>query len=69
MRVARDVYEGILAVRDSGLTSMFDRLMVAKLARKMGFTEAANYCNDPANRKAYVKGIFGGFEPNEEVNV
>ena len=63
--VPQAVHEGILAVRDSGLTNMLDRPRVTKLAREMGFGEAAEWLADPANHRAYAQGIFRGFRAKE----
>ena len=66
MTVPRNVYAGILAIRASGLTNMLDRPMVTKLARKLGFREAADWLADGANHRTYAEGIFRGFAPEEE---
>ena len=63
--VPRNVYAGILAIRESGLTNMLDRPTVTRLARKMGFKDAAAWLADPTNRRAYAEGIFRGFKPLE----
>lgn len=65
MAVPRNVYAGILAIRESGLTNMLDRPRVQALCKQMGFGDAAGWLADPANRKAYAEGIFRGFEPQE----
>lgn len=57
--VPREVYEGIVAVRDSGLTNMLDRPRVAEIADKLGYDEAAEWIR--SNRKAYAEGVFRGF--------
>jgi hypothetical protein len=64
--VPKEVYLGILAVRASGLTNMLDRPMVTRLARKLGFREAADWLADPGNHRAYAEGIFKGFKPESE---
>jgi len=64
--VPRNVYAGILAIRASGLTNMLDRPMVTKLARKMGFREAADWLADRSNHRAYAEGIFRGLVPEGE---
>lgn len=64
--VPRAVYEGIAAVRDSGMFNMIDLPAVAGLARQMGFDEAADWLNDRGNRTAYAQGIFRGLAPEEE---
>ena len=63
--VPRNVYAGILAIRDSGLTNMLDRPTVTRLARKMGFREAAAWLAAPTHHQAYAQGIFRGFKPQE----
>ncbi len=59
--VPRKVYEGILAVRDSGATNMLDRLRVAGIAEEMDHAEAADWIR--ANKKLYAEGVFRGFAP------
>ena len=60
------VYEGIAAVRDSGMFNMLDLPAVAGLARQMGFDDAADWLTDRGNRATYAQGIFRGFAPEEE---
>jgi hypothetical protein len=59
--VPRGVYEGIVAVRDSGLTNMLDRPRVAEIAEELGYAEAAEWIS--SNKKAYAEGVFSGFAP------
>ena len=63
--VPRAVYEGIAAVRDSGMFNMIDLPAVAGLARQMGFDDAAVWLNDRSNRATYAQGVFRGFAPQE----
>jgi len=65
VRVPRGVYEGITAVRDSGMFNMLDLPAVAGLASQLGHSEAAAWLNDRSNRGLYSQGIFRGFEPVE----
>ena len=58
--VPHRVFEGIEAVRRSGLTNMLDRLRVAEIAEEMGFSEAAEWIRN--NRELYARAIFHGFE-------
>jgi len=64
IRVPKDVLDGLETVRQSGLTNMLDRPVVARLADKMGFDEAAEWVE--AHRKEYAEGIFRGFEAEED---
>jgi hypothetical protein len=64
--IPRAVLDGILAVRDSGLTNMLGIPDVARIAADLGFPEAASWVADPANKRAYAEGIFQGFEPVDE---
>ena len=57
--VPENVLRGIDAVRKSGLTNMLARPVVIKLARELGFPEAANWIEN--NRKLYAEGVFKGF--------
>jgi hypothetical protein len=57
------VFEGIEAVRHSGLTNMLDRVRVAELAEAMGFEASAEWVR--ANRDLYAKAVFEGFEIEE----
>jgi len=63
VRVPRRVFDGLEAVRRSGLTNMFDRPVVARLANEFGFEEAARWVED--HRDEYAQGIFHGFDPSE----
>ena len=60
--VPRAVLVGILAVRDSGETNMFDADAAAKIALALGHDTAAAWIADRANRAAYAEGILRGFE-------
>ena len=63
VQMPQKVFEGIAAVRDSGLTNMLDRPMVARLAGRMGFEEAAEWMR--THPKEYAEAIFRGCEPQE----
>jgi len=52
------VREQILAVRDTGLTNMFDINTVQRIAYDMNFHELVIYLED--NRKEYVNFILYG---------
>jgi hypothetical protein len=60
VRVSREVLDGLEAVRESGLTNMFDRPVVIEIAETMGFTETARWIQ--AHQELYSAGIFRGFE-------
>jgi len=60
VQVPQAVYDGLEAVRRSGLTNMLDRHAVAHLAELMGHEEAARWLRE--NRDLYAKGVFRGFE-------
>ena len=61
--VPKAVLDGLEAVRQSGLTNMLARPVVAELAREFGFEEAARWVE--AHSRDYSEGIFRGFEPTE----
>ncbi len=50
----------ILAIRDTGLTNMFDVNMVQRLAYERDFYELVTYLED--HRKEYVRFILTGEE-------
>ena len=52
------VREQILAVRDTGLTNMFDVHAVQRLATQMGYNELVCYIEE--NRKEYAQFILTG---------
>lgn len=54
--------EQILAIRDTGLTNMFDIPMVQRLAFKRNYFELVNYLEE--NRKEYVHFILYGSNEN-----
>jgi len=58
--VAPEVFEGIEAVRQSGLTNMLDRPAVAEIAEAMGYEESARWLRE--HRDLYARAIFQGFE-------
>jgi len=58
------VFEGLEAVRQSGITNMLDRLRVIELAKMMGYEETAEWLR--ANRQTYSEGIFAGFIADEK---
>jgi hypothetical protein len=64
VRVPKAVLDGLEAVRQSGLTNMLDRPVVAELARDVGFDEAARWVED--HRGQYAEAIFHGFETTED---
>ena len=58
--VPREVFDGIEAVRQSGLTNMLDHPLVAQIAEGMGYVHAARWVRE--NRDLYARAIFHGFE-------
>ena len=59
--VPQDVFQGIDAVRKSGVTNMLDRSEVANWAAKMGYAEATEWIMKSS--EAYSRGVFSGFVP------
>jgi hypothetical protein len=57
--VLREVLRGLLAVRDSGLTDMLDRPVVARMAKRMGFKATNRWIK--AHPREYAEGVFRGF--------
>ncbi len=53
------VWQGIDAVRLSGLTNMLDRPVVARLAGELGWPDAAHWIEE--HPKEYAEGVFRGF--------
>jgi len=64
VKVPKAVFDGLEAVRRSGLTNMLDRPVVAELAEEFGFEEAALWVN--AHRREFAEGIFLGFAAEEK---
>ena len=54
------IKEQILAVRDTGLTNMFDVRVVQRIAYEMDFYELVDFLEE--NQKAYVHFIMHGDE-------
>ena len=52
------VYEGLEAVRQSGLSNMLDRPRVIELAEMMGYDETAAWVRD--HRSEYARLLFAG---------
>ena len=65
VKIPAEVFKGIIAVRATGRTNMFDANAVAAIALELGHVDAAFWVEDKANRKAYAQGIFNGFEEAE----
>ena len=52
------IREQILTIRDTGLTNMFDKLAVQRLAIERGYFELVSFLEE--NTKAYVRFILSG---------
>ena len=57
--VTQEVFDGLEAVRRSGMTNMLDRTTVLMLAREWGFEATADWI-ESAGRKTYGELIFRG---------
>ncbi len=62
-RLHEKVKEQILAIRDTGLTNMFDTRMVQRLAYERDFFELVNFIEE--QKKDYVNFILYGEEAFE----
>ena len=60
IKVSQAVLDGIDAVRESGETNMCDYNAVMRLAFDSNYHATVDWMAN--NKKAYVKGIFAGFE-------
>ena len=60
IRVSQEVFDGIEAVRRSGLTNMLDYPVVAEIAEEMGFEESARWVRE--HRDLYSQAVFRGFD-------
>ena len=60
---SQDIIDGILAVRDTGLTNMFDVAVVIDIAKTLGYRTTAKWIQ--ANMIEYAKGIIQGYEVAE----
>ena len=60
VKVSQKVYDGIEAVRMSGLTNMLDRGMVQVLCNRMGYHEAVVWIEE--NKDKYGQLIILGLE-------
>ena len=60
VKVSQKVFDGLEAVRSSGVTNMFDRTMVVKLLKTYGFSEAEKWVRE--NPEKYSELIFKGVE-------
>ena len=59
-----DVWQGLESVRRSGLTNMFDRPAVIKIAEMLDFPETA--CWIEGHHGQYTEGLFRGFVVDPE---
>ena len=64
VKVPKAVLDGLEAVRQSGLTNMLHRSVVAELAEEFGFEGTARWVR--SNRKRFARGLFHGFAAEEE---
>jgi len=62
--IAREILEGVEAVRRSGLTNMLDRPRVAQLAAEMGYPETSLWIQ--RHRDLYSRAIFQGFKAEDQ---
>lgn len=60
--VPADIYEDLIAVRDSGITNMLDLPRVVEILQALGNDRAAAWI--VANKKDYAKGVLTGFAPD-----
>ena len=60
---SQDIIDGILAVRDTGLTNMFDVAVVIDIAKTLDYNTTAKWIQ--ANMIEYAKGIIQGYEVAE----
>lgn len=65
VKVPADVLVGLIAVRDSGRTNMFDRRAVQEIALEMGHDATAFWVAE-TGRGEYAAGILHGFEADDE---
>lgn len=62
--VTREVFDGLEAVRRTGLTDMLDQPVVARIARRLGHEAAASWVEDNPNKLG--AGMLYGFEVKSE---
>lgn len=60
VKVSEKVLEGLNAVRESGLTNMFNSTAVKDIASQLGYKETADWVL--TNRGLYTTGVMQGFE-------
>jgi hypothetical protein len=60
IQVPKKVYEGLEAVRSSGVTNMFDYPKVIYFAGEWGYEETVQWLKE--HKKEYSLGVFQGFE-------
>ena len=60
IKVTQKVFDGIEAVRNSGLTNMLDKYTVQRLCLDLEYYEAVVWIED--HNKEYARAIFEGFE-------
>ncbi|MFC4767178.1 DUF5049 domain-containing protein [Effusibacillus consociatus] len=60
VQVSQKVFDGLEAVRSSGVTNMLDYGAVMYYAAKWGYTETVLWMQD--HKRDYIQGIFEGFE-------
>ena len=60
IKLTKEIFKGIEAVRESGLINMFDYPEVIRLCQTFGYKTSANWLK--ANKSEYAKLIFEGPE-------
>lgn len=60
IQVSKEVFEGLEAVRTSGVTNMLDYQAVLRYAEGWGHDATARWLKE--NKRAYSQGVFEGFD-------
>ena len=66
IKVPREVYKGLQAVRESGAVDMLSRMDVVVKAHYLGYPQTRDWVAADENFYAYARGVFEGFEVEEE---
>jgi hypothetical protein len=63
VEVSQAVYDGLEAVRDTGLTNMLDYRTVMRLAGNLGYDDTVEWMQN--HQEQYIKGFIRGFVPKK----
>ena len=65
VKIPKNVFTAVSAVRNTGLSNMLDLPVVISIAEALGYIDEIRWLQEPSNHSIYAQGILWGFEPGE----